>query len=200
VLGDIALRLPTLGPDSAPGVKDVFWLASYPLLIAAVAAMIRARGLPRALHRDIGLDVIVVSAAACIGGWRLATGDWSSLTGSVIVGAPLGRRSASAHMKPPGRRPTWPTASNDHNPALGHGDVDERGVDHALHGISAAKRAAPATAGPSTRDTGAPIKPCRWISESTPLPGAQPARARGTGADTIDRSIRVFMPLPSEPA
>jgi diguanylate cyclase len=71
LLGDIAQRIPALGDDSAPGVKDVFWLASYPLLIAAVAAMIRARGLPRALRRDIGLDVAVVSAAASIGGWRL---------------------------------------------------------------------------------------------------------------------------------
>jgi diguanylate cyclase (GGDEF)-like protein len=71
LLGDIAQRVWTLGDDSAPGVKDVFWLASYPLLIAAVAAMIRARGLPRTLRRDIGLDVVVVTAAASIGGWRL---------------------------------------------------------------------------------------------------------------------------------
>lgn len=83
LLGDFTQRVLALGPDSEPGVKDVFWLASYPLLIAAVSAMIRARGLPRALRLDIGLDVVVVSAAACLGGWRLLVAP------SIAEGQPL---------------------------------------------------------------------------------------------------------------
>jgi diguanylate cyclase (GGDEF)-like protein len=113
LLGDIAQRIPALGPGDVPGVKDVFWLASYPLLIAAVAAMISARGLPRALHRDIGLDVVVVSAAACIGVWRLlvapSIASGQPLTESVIDSLyPLGDVAAFALavtlLMMPGRR------------------------------------------------------------------------------------------------
>ncbi len=73
----------------------MFWLASYPLLIAAVAGMIRARGLPPDLLRGIRLDVIVVGAAASVGAWHLLIAPSISEGGSVlttVVGAlyPLG--------------------------------------------------------------------------------------------------------------
>ncbi len=53
------------------GVPDLFWLASYPLEIAAVAGMIRARGLPAGMLRGIRLDVFVVGAAAAVATWHL---------------------------------------------------------------------------------------------------------------------------------
>lgn len=111
--GDVVQRVPALGPAGTPGVKDLFWLTSYPLLISAVAEMIRARGLPRALRRDIGLDVVVVSAVACIGGWRLlvapSIADGQSLVKSVVDALyPLGDIAAFALavtlLMMPGRR------------------------------------------------------------------------------------------------
>src|SRR6266536_3089299 len=82
-------------PYTGVGAPDVFWLASYPLLIAAVAGMIRARGLSPGLLRGIRLDVIVVGAAASVGAWHLLIGPSISEGGSVlttVVGAlyPLG--------------------------------------------------------------------------------------------------------------
>jgi diguanylate cyclase (GGDEF)-like protein len=53
------------------GPQDALWLASYPLLVAAVIGMIRARGLPVPLLREIRLDVVVVAAAAGVGAWHL---------------------------------------------------------------------------------------------------------------------------------
>ncbi len=70
--GDVVQRtLPsTIGPDGI-GAPDVFWLSAYPLLGLAVLRMIRARGLPAGLLREIGLDVLVVGAAALFVAWRL---------------------------------------------------------------------------------------------------------------------------------
>lgn len=77
------------------GPPDVFWLASYPLLIAAVACMIGARGLPAALIRGIRMDVIVIGVAAGVGAWHLliapsVDGGVSVLTSVVTVLYPLG--------------------------------------------------------------------------------------------------------------
>ncbi len=69
LIGDVLQRaLSFVGhPYTGVGSPDVFWLASYPLLIAAVAGMIRARGLPPDLLRGIRLDVIVVGALYPLG-------------------------------------------------------------------------------------------------------------------------------------
>ncbi len=71
--GDVLQRLmPVFGhPYANVGVPDVFWVASYPLTIAAVVMMIRARGLPLHLRRGIQLDVIVIGVAASIATWHL---------------------------------------------------------------------------------------------------------------------------------
>jgi diguanylate cyclase (GGDEF)-like protein len=88
--GDVLQRtMSSLGhPYSDVGPPDVFWLASYPLIIAAVAGMIRARGLPRGLLRGIRLDVIVVGAAASVGAWHLliapSIGDGGSVLTTVV--------------------------------------------------------------------------------------------------------------------
>lgn len=58
-------------PDDTVGAPDVFWLASYPLLAAAVVSMIRARGLPRSVVREIRLDVLVVAVGAAIAAYHL---------------------------------------------------------------------------------------------------------------------------------
>ena len=71
--GDLAQRVPRVGTLLVGGVgpADVCWLASYPLLVAAVGALMRARGLPRELVREIRLDVLVVTAAAGVVAWHL---------------------------------------------------------------------------------------------------------------------------------
>jgi diguanylate cyclase (GGDEF)-like protein len=53
------------------GVPDVCWLSSYPFEIAAVNALIRAKGLARSVRRDIQLDVLVVAGAVALGAWHL---------------------------------------------------------------------------------------------------------------------------------
>ena len=66
--GDVVERgLSFLGRSEVDfGPPDVFWLASYPLLIAGVIGMIKARGIPATFIRDAGLDVTVVAAAAAV--------------------------------------------------------------------------------------------------------------------------------------
>jgi diguanylate cyclase (GGDEF)-like protein len=66
--GDIVQRgMSWIGiSDTSVGPPDVFWLASYPLLIAGVIGMIKARGMSATFIRDIRLDVIVVGAAASV--------------------------------------------------------------------------------------------------------------------------------------
>jgi diguanylate cyclase (GGDEF)-like protein len=51
------------------GPPDIFWLGSYLLEILAVSEMIRLRRLPRAVVRDIRLDVLTVFTAAGLGVW-----------------------------------------------------------------------------------------------------------------------------------
>jgi diguanylate cyclase (GGDEF)-like protein len=83
--GDVLQRLMTFldHPYAGVGPPDAFWLASYPLVIAAVAAMIKARGLPLDLIRGIRLDVIVVGAAASIGAWHVL------IAPSIEAGVPM---------------------------------------------------------------------------------------------------------------
>ena len=96
LVGDVLDRMRSvLGLSAGFGAPDVFWLASYPLIILAVTSMIRARGLPAAILREIWLDVIVVAAAASVAAWHLLVAPAISEGGSVanaVVGAvyPLG--------------------------------------------------------------------------------------------------------------
>jgi diguanylate cyclase (GGDEF)-like protein len=95
--GDTLQRVLEAGgiPTDVAGPADVFWLASYPLLVAAVIELIRARGLSRAVRREITLDVIVATIAAAVVVWQLviapaiAAGD---LTLTTVAGVlyPLG--------------------------------------------------------------------------------------------------------------
>jgi diguanylate cyclase len=113
--GDVLQRsMSLLGhPYLDVGPPDVFWLASYPLIIAAVIGMIRARGLPVELLRGISLDVIVAGAAASVGTWHLiiapSIDDGVSVV-NTVVGAvyPLGDVAifalAITLMLTPGRR------------------------------------------------------------------------------------------------
>jgi len=54
-----------------PSYPDLFWLGSYPLLILAVLRITRRRGLPVKLHRDLVLDVLVVTCAAFVAAWHV---------------------------------------------------------------------------------------------------------------------------------
>jgi diguanylate cyclase (GGDEF)-like protein len=70
-IGDATQRaLALINYRPAVGPADFFWIASYPLLIAAVVGMIRARGVAGPLRREIRLDVVVVSAAAGVAAWH----------------------------------------------------------------------------------------------------------------------------------
>jgi diguanylate cyclase (GGDEF)-like protein len=77
------------------GFPDVFWLASYLLEITAVNALIKAKGLPAAVARDIRLDVIIIVTAAALGAWHVliepGLGTDPSLLNTVVsVLYPLG--------------------------------------------------------------------------------------------------------------
>jgi diguanylate cyclase (GGDEF)-like protein len=72
LVGDVLQRI--IPPGRVGQVlwpPEVCWLASYPLLIAAVVLMVRARHLSPAILREIHLDVITITAAASVGAWRL---------------------------------------------------------------------------------------------------------------------------------
>jgi diguanylate cyclase (GGDEF)-like protein len=113
--GDLLQRvLEALGraPDTV-GLPDVFWLASYPLLAAAVAVMTRGRGLPAGVRREIRLDVTAVTVAAGLGVWKLMILpglDGGTLAPSIAVGMlyPLGDIAifamAMTLLMTPGRR------------------------------------------------------------------------------------------------
>jgi diguanylate cyclase (GGDEF)-like protein len=78
-----------------PSAPDVFWLASYPLLIAGVSQMVRRRGLPAKLQRDLRLDILVVTLGAFVAAWHVLIAPTISAGGSVPevltgVGYPIG--------------------------------------------------------------------------------------------------------------
>ena len=82
-------------PTDTLGPPDVFWLASYPLMVAGVAAWIRGRGLERSTRREIRLDVTAATVAAGLGVWKLMIlpgieGGTASATVVVGVLYPLG--------------------------------------------------------------------------------------------------------------
>jgi diguanylate cyclase (GGDEF)-like protein len=85
LVGDTVQRVMELAghPAGKVGPPDLFWLASYPLLIAAVNRIIKARGLAAGLLRDIRLDVIVVAAAAAVAAWHLLIAPLTSAGGSL---------------------------------------------------------------------------------------------------------------------
>ena len=53
------------------GIPDTIWLSSYLLEIAAVNAIIKTKGLPAAVSRDIRLDVIIVATTTALGAWHV---------------------------------------------------------------------------------------------------------------------------------
>jgi diguanylate cyclase (GGDEF)-like protein len=71
LVGDVLQRVIPGQAENAVGVPDVFWLASYPLLIGAVTLMMRARHLNPTMLREIHLDVMTIVAAASVGAWAL---------------------------------------------------------------------------------------------------------------------------------
>jgi diguanylate cyclase (GGDEF)-like protein len=80
---------------SRVGIPDVLWLGSYLVEIAAANALIKAKGLPRAIARDIRLDVIIITTAAGLGAWHVLIepqlGIDPSLANTIIsVWYPLG--------------------------------------------------------------------------------------------------------------
>lgn len=85
LVGDIVQRVMDAAGYQPHGASlpDVFWLASYPLLIAAVSRIIRMRGVPAKLLSDIRLDVFVVTIAAFVAAWHLLIAP--SLDGSSFV-------------------------------------------------------------------------------------------------------------------
>jgi diguanylate cyclase (GGDEF)-like protein len=98
-----------------PGLPDVFWLASYPLLFCGVTRMLGVRGLRRGQRREVGLDVLVVGVAAAVSSWQLLvrpTLEAGSASLGTVVSAlyPLGDVAvfavALALVLAPGRRST----------------------------------------------------------------------------------------------
>jgi len=84
-----------LASDGVVGVPDVFWLGSYVLEIAAVNALIKAKGLPATISRDIRLDVTIVATTTALAAWHLLIEpgfgtDPSLLNTVVAVVYPLG--------------------------------------------------------------------------------------------------------------
>jgi diguanylate cyclase (GGDEF)-like protein len=73
LVGDVVQRLMLLAgtSNSEVGPPDIFWLGSYPLLMAGVVMMIRARGLGPEVLREIQLDVVATMVAATVGVWQL---------------------------------------------------------------------------------------------------------------------------------
>ncbi|MGQ7296576.1 diguanylate cyclase [Quadrisphaera sp. KR29] len=53
------------------GPPDAFWLASYPLLGAAVVLVVRSRGLARPVLQAVALDATVATAAVAAIAWQL---------------------------------------------------------------------------------------------------------------------------------
>src|SRR5664279_1567644 len=71
--GDTLQRVLEADGFSTEGVgpADALWLASYPLLVAGVVELIRARGLSAAVRREILPDVVVATTAAAVVVWQL---------------------------------------------------------------------------------------------------------------------------------
>jgi diguanylate cyclase (GGDEF)-like protein len=97
LIGDLLQRVLTAGgfPEDTVGPQDIFWLGSYPLIIAAVAAMIGGRGLIPGVRRDIRLDVTAVTVAAGLVVWKVMIFpglEGGTLDLQTVVGAlyPLG--------------------------------------------------------------------------------------------------------------
>ena len=95
--GDVLQRiLEAAGaPEVGVGPPDLLWLGSYPLLATAVVLVVRARGLPPAVAREVRLDVVVVTVGAAVTAYHLVvrpnlTAASSTLT--LVVGTlyPLG--------------------------------------------------------------------------------------------------------------
>ena len=95
--GDLVQRLQQHAPSvgATAGLPDVFWLGSYPLLVAGVGAMIRGRHLDHRAVRELVLDVVAVTAVAGCLAWYLLVAPGLADTGSdlarvLAVSYPLG--------------------------------------------------------------------------------------------------------------
>jgi diguanylate cyclase (GGDEF)-like protein len=80
---------------SGIGIPDMLWLGSYFFQALAVNALIKAKGLPPSVTRDIRLDVVIVATTAALGAWHLliAPGigtDPSVVNTAISVLYPLG--------------------------------------------------------------------------------------------------------------
>jgi diguanylate cyclase (GGDEF)-like protein len=116
LIGDVLQRILPGQVENTVGVSDVFWLGSYPLIIAAVALMTSARHLNSTTLRDMQLDVVTITAAASVGAWALliaptvASGKFDLYT-VVSVLYPVGDVAlfamAATLLVTPGRR-GWP--------------------------------------------------------------------------------------------
>jgi diguanylate cyclase (GGDEF)-like protein len=72
LVGDLVQRMSEITETELEvGPSDAFWLGSYPLLVAGVILMIRARGLRHDVLREIQLDVVAVTVAAFVGAWQM---------------------------------------------------------------------------------------------------------------------------------
>jgi diguanylate cyclase (GGDEF)-like protein len=73
LVGDIVQHIQLLlgTSNSEVGLPDVFWLGSYPFLIAGVVLMIRARGLGSEVLREVQLDVVATTVGATVGVWQV---------------------------------------------------------------------------------------------------------------------------------
>ena len=117
LVGDTVQRVMTAYGYAAsePGPADVFWLASYPLLVSGVAVMIGGRGLPAIVRRELRLDTTAVTVAVALAAWQLliapeVAGDGITLTTALAVLYPLGDVAVFAMgvtlLLTPGRRGT----------------------------------------------------------------------------------------------
>lgn len=73
LIGDVLQRILSAFsfPEDSVGPQDLFWFASYPLMVAAVLAWINERRLHPTVMREIRLDVAAVTVAMGLGVWKL---------------------------------------------------------------------------------------------------------------------------------
>ena len=117
LIGDLLQRILTsFGfPNDSVGPQDIFWIASYPLIVAAVWAWISERRLHPTVLREIRLDVAAVTVAIGLGAWKLmivpgVDGGTLSLANVAAALYPLGDVAifaiALTLLMAPGRRST----------------------------------------------------------------------------------------------
>jgi diguanylate cyclase (GGDEF)-like protein len=115
LIGDVLQRILSAFdfPEDSVGPQDLFWFASYPLMVAAVLAWINERRLHPTVMREIRLDVAAVTVAIALGAWKLMIvpgidGGTLSLSNIAAAVYPLGDVAifaiALTLLMAPGRR------------------------------------------------------------------------------------------------